>query len=370
MTHDLHTLGWPACRISEALEALARASGLPLRPVQAPAPPAGLAQDTEEAQANWMEAVCGWMGLEIERATARYSEIEDLLRKGDPALIPLLGGSQLRFLALVASRAAFASVLDPELQLVRLRADTLRAALCQAVEAQHVQEVNTLLGEAGVAPRRRARALEAILAERLRSTHAGAAWLIRLSPGTSFWRQIRKARLPQRAVALAGAHTAEYLLWALSWWIVGRAALEGRLDHGWLLGWALVLLTLIPFRLLGTWLEGALALRAGALFKQRLLYGALRLEPEEVRHQGVGQLLGRVIESEAVESLALSGGLLGALAAIELIIAFCVLSVGAGGPSQATPPLVRKSAAPRPSPLPLPIEAALLPSSDPKARRT
>jgi ATP-binding cassette subfamily B protein len=66
--------------------------------------------------------------------------------------------------------------------------------------------------------------------------------------------------------------------------------------------------TLVPLRMLVTWLQGTLAIRAGGLLKGRLLAGVLRLAPEEVRHQGVGQHLGAVIEAEAVEALALNGG--------------------------------------------------------------
>ena len=108
-------------------------------------------------------------------------------------------------------------------------------------------------------------------------------------------------------------------------------ALEGRLDWGWLLAWALLLLSSVLFRLFTTWSQGLLALGAGGLLKRRLLYGALRLEPEELRSQGAGQLLGRVIESEAVESLALSGGLFTLLAGVELIMATVVLGIGVGG---------------------------------------
>lgn len=58
---------------------------------------------------------------------------------------------------------------------------------------------------------------------------------------------------------------------------------------------------------------------AGGLLKSRLLCGALRLAPDEARAQGAGQLLGRVIESEAVESLALSGGVTSIVAVIQII---------------------------------------------------
>src|SRR5262249_18051823 len=100
---------------------------------------------------------------------------------------------------------------------------------------------------------------------------------------------------------------------------------EGRLDQGWLLGWALLLLTIVPFLLLTTWLQGRLAIGVGGVLKQRLLYGALLLEPEKVRQHGAGQFLGRVIESQAVESLTLSGGLLALVSVIELILGVLVL---------------------------------------------
>ncbi|MGB1288413.1 MAG: ATP-binding cassette domain-containing protein, partial [Aggregatilineales bacterium] len=73
------------------------------------------------------------------------------------------------------------------------------------------------------------------------------------------------------------------------------------------------------------------AVGMGAVFKKRLLYGTLQLDPEEIRHQGMGQFLGRVMESEAIEQLALSGGLMSILTIIQLVIALGVLANGAGG---------------------------------------
>src|SRR5262249_260286 len=87
--------------------------------------------------------------------------------------------------------------------------------------------------------------------------------------------------------------------------------------------------------LLVTWAQGCFAIGAGVLLKRRLLAGALRLAPEEIRQQGAGQLLGRVIESQAVEALALSGGMLGLVAGLELGLAAVVLSAGAMGGRQA-----------------------------------
>ena len=91
------------------------------------------------------------------------------------------------------------------------------------------------------------------------------------------------------------------------------------------------MLTLVPLRVLITRLQGWVAISAGALLKQRLFFGSLRLDPDSLRHQGAGQLLGRVLESEAVEALALSGGFLALVALIEIVVAIFVLAAGAGG---------------------------------------
>ena len=83
--------------------------------------------------------------------------------------------------------------------------------------------------------------------------------------------------------------------------------------------------------MLVTWLQGEIAISAGGLLKSRLLAGVLRLAPDEMRHQGVGQLLGRVVEAEAVEALALNGGMLGLMGGIELGIAVLLFGVVSEG---------------------------------------
>jgi ATP-binding cassette, subfamily B, bacterial len=248
-----------------------------------------------------------------------------------PAFLRLPGDGEPCFLTLLGGGQRTVALLGPDLTIHRLRCAVVRAALCHAREAPLVAQVDRLLVEADVPRRRQARARAAILREQLGPTHLGGCWILRLPPRASLWHQARQARLPSRLLAFVSGHAVQYLLWLLAWWMVGRGALQGRLDLGWLLAWALLLVTLVPFRLLATWSQGRLAIGAGGLLKQRLLYGALRLEPEEIRHQGAGQLLGRVIEAEAVEALALSGGLLGLMAGMELLTAAAVLQAGAGG---------------------------------------
>ncbi|MCP4689295.1 MAG: ATP-binding cassette domain-containing protein, partial [Desulfobacterales bacterium] len=67
------------------------------------------------------------------------------------------------------------------------------------------------------------------------------------------------------------------------------------------------------------------------LFKRRLLFGAMKLEPEETRRQGAGQFVGRVMESEALDAVALESGFYALFAVMQLVVAAWVLSMGAGG---------------------------------------
>ena len=122
-----------------------------------------------------------------------------------------------------------------------------------------------------------------------------------------------------------------HVLSLAAWALVGRGALGGTLDVGWLLAWALLLLTLVPVHVGSVWWQGVLGIGASALIKRRLLVGALRRDPEEVRGQGTGQILGRVIEAEAVESLVVTGGSTAVLASVELVMAGGVLALSSGG---------------------------------------
>ncbi|MDQ2844094.1 MAG: ABC transporter ATP-binding protein/permease [Acidobacteriota bacterium] len=97
------------------------------------------------------------------------------------------------------------------------------------------------------------------------------------------------------------------------------------MDRAWVTAWALLLLTLVPCQVLTTWLQGLFAIGLGGFIKRRLLCGALKLKPEEMRRGGIGSFLGQALEAEAVETLALSGGIAGLLATVEIAMAMFVL---------------------------------------------
>ena len=141
----------------------------------------------------------------------------------------------------------------------------------------------------------------------------------------------RQARVLQPLLAILGGDLLRQVLLVAAWFIIGRSVLTGNFDPAWLWAWALLLFTGIPLQLLTTHAQGQLATGLSGIFKARLLHGALKLQPDEIRHQGLGQFLGRILETDAIELLALSGWLTALVSLTQLLIAMGVLATGIGG---------------------------------------
>lgn len=322
---------WPTSRAGELLAALSRQADLRPHEVDLPPPPSGdLARDRAKLS-EWIEAASTRIGVEAEPMQSAYGDVEGMLRGAGPALVALPGEGEPRLVALLAGRGAGVRLLGPDLVERSMTSGAIRDAVCAPIERDPAAAVDKLLKTAGVPEAHREKARAAILRERLGQARVGGVWALRVSPSAPFREEIRAAGLGRPAIALLGARAAEYCLNILSWWMIAAGALSGRLDRGYLFAWALVLVTQVPFRTLASVAQGQLAINAGAALKRRLLVGALALEPEEVRGDGAGALLGRVIESEAVESLSLRAGFEGLTAALELLIAGALLALGAGG---------------------------------------
>jgi ATP-binding cassette subfamily B protein len=328
---------WPLARLGDALAVLAHRSGLQSGADRAPALPDGIAATADpDTLARWVDWASRRLGLEAEPVATSVSGFEDLLRGAGPALVqvPASPGQPAGLLVLLRARGRTLTLVGPDLQLRRLPVAALRDRVCAAIEAPLVAEIDRLLDLVGVAPRRRMGARQAMLRERLATRTVGACWLLRLSATAGFWRQLTQARMPRKVGLMLGAFGLVYGLEMLAWALVGQTSLNGRADLGWLAAWALLVLTLVPLRMLGGWLDAGFALGVGRMLKARLLAGALRMDTEQVRRQGAGQLLSRVMESQALESLALNGGLGVLVSVLELLFAAGVLAAGAGGPWQ------------------------------------
>src|SRR5215471_378537 len=331
---EMENLCWPISQIGEAMRAVARHCDLSPRDGEVSNPPAQLQLDhsAELAALNeWVETAADFLGFEAEAIEAPYAEVEKMARGAGPALLLLPEG---RILAVIKSGAQHATVIAPDLKSHRAPVATICSVLRRPYEVNIEDEVERLLIQAGTPKRRLARARAAILRERLGRRRISGGWLLRTPPGAGFRRQLGEAGLPRSLASLLGLRLVHYALLMTAWWMVGRGALNGQFDHAWVAAWALLLLTAVPFHLSAEWTQGRIAVEAGALLKRRLLFGALRLQPEEIRRLGAGQMLGKIAESSAIESLALSGGFVALSALIELATAAAILAVGGGGWSQ------------------------------------
>lgn len=315
--------------LGEAMRVLSSERGLAVREGETPNPPFAIltAKDERDGVLNeWIEAGADYLGFEVESVESPYSEIETLVSGAGPMLLRL---PEQKVLAVLKSRGPKVSIIAPDGRTHRITVDSICSELRRPHEEPLVAGISELLKDAGVPASRRERARATILRHQLGSKIISGGWILRLPAGASFWKQIREAGLLRELVTPVALHAANYAVLLLAWWVLGQGALNGQIDKGWLAAWGLLLLTAVPLHLFAVRAQGRFTVGAGALLKRRLLYGTLRLNTEEVRHQGIGHWLGRVIESNAIESLALNGGFQALVAVIELALAMWVLSTGA-----------------------------------------
>ncbi|HET9013757.1 MAG TPA: ABC transporter ATP-binding protein [Gemmatimonadaceae bacterium] len=322
---DVHACSWPITRLTEGVAALASATGLEPRAV--PHMPASLLTDSVDRR---IEALGAALSIGVTRVRCGLSDLDEFLQSSAPSIVRLPAPDDSEFLLLLGSARDVIWVLDRDLGRRAVRRAELRALLCRHAEAPLAESISRLLDGAGLNGKRRSQAVDAMLRQQLRGRCTGL-WTVHSRPTTGFLRLAGRSRLGWHLAGFLVCHVTQYCLLLASWWLIGAAALQGRIDFGWLQAWGLLLLTRIPLLALGSWYQGVVAARAGSLLKQRLLEGTFQLAPEDVRRDGVGHTLSRVMESEVMETLALGGGFLALVAVVELVAAAVVLAYGAGG---------------------------------------
>jgi ATP-binding cassette subfamily B protein len=352
-SHNLNALAWDAAHLSEAIELLARKARL--LPHSAPAtrfaaqdlsaPDEAVAATDSAGLAQWINHLANQLDIEAEPVDSTYADADQFVRRVAPAILRLpqnvissearnLDNADVtgpRFLALLKSNHARVILLAPDSSQHRVPPHVISRALRAPIENPRRAATNELLERAGVAPEQRERVSATILAEQLSGARLEGGWLLRLSPAASIWQHARQARLLQPLLAIVGADLIRLILLLVAWAVVGRGVFIADFNSAWLWAWALLVFSGIPFQLLMTRAQGQFATGLSGIYKTRLLYGTLKLQPDEIRYQGVGQFLGRVLEIEAIELFAINGGLTALVALIDLTVAGAVLALGIGG---------------------------------------
>jgi ATP-binding cassette subfamily B protein len=319
-------LGWPVTRLADAVEQLAREGGLVTHASATRQPPTLNRAATGEAVDGRVERLSRSLDFEVESADVTYGDVLRMLENSAPALVKIPGDHDDQFIALLGSSGRTVKLLTPDGRRQRVLMATVAAWLRHHLEAPLLEEWDRVLDDADVPIANRAAARQALLDARLRAQPTTRCWMLRPTPGASLWQHMRYARLPRRLfmflVAYAGAAVAS----AGSWWLIGAAALEGLFDPGTLLAWSFLLLSVVPLSLFAMWSQGVFILGMSGILKLQLLAGALKLDPDETRHEGIGQHLARVIESESLENLALTGGFYALMGVFDLLLTAAILA--------------------------------------------
>lgn len=321
---------WPPESLAEALLELGRRAGLAPAAAEMPSPPAAGPADGA-AWTAWMIWAGQHMGVDVEPVETPLGDLDYVLQAFGPALVRTeLDGRPVVF-AVVGRRGSGLCLIAPDLREVRVPVARLRALIAGRLEQTAADHVDRVIERAGIPAERRGIVRSAMLRERLGSVPVAGLWTLRLPPEASLHRHLADAHAYRRLTLTVALLASVFGLEILGWMLIGTAVLEGQLNLGWLAAWTLLMITMVPARAVGEWIGGALSIDLATALKGRLLSGALRFDVDAVRREGAGQLLGRVIEGQAFEAVAIGGGLATLTGIIEIGLAFWILAKGAGG---------------------------------------
>jgi ATP-binding cassette, subfamily B, bacterial len=262
-----------------------------------------------------------------DRFELSYADVAPILapraRAEAPAMLRVGAGAGA-LLGVVGYAGARVRLLAPDGAVVTCDVSDLSTLLRGPVEAAAGAGLEETVRQAG---------LEGTRAESVRDALLVAAMGVeRVAEGTRLHRAspsivaaLRAAGLGRRVAAAAGGYVAQLALLVALWWMVGARALgSGALGSGWIA----VVGALVVARLVSAWTAGRLAIDGGGVLRNRLLTGILALDTELTRSAGIGQLMGRIVDTEAIESLALGGGLAAAAGVFELATGIAILAFG------------------------------------------
>jgi len=320
-------VAWPAGRLGDALVAVTERLAPQRRAPRLQDPPSDIGDGP--ALAAFVEDAANQLGLEVEPVDARVSTVRGLLAEGGPVLVAHPGSTGPLFLVLLAcdQRGRVAQVLGADRRVHRVAAAEIDAWLDDEQRGPSGQVFARFASAVGFAARDEERARR-ILGGVVGPSRAAVGWA--LHPAASSLAQRLQQAGAGRVVGTAlASYLAGFALMVGSWWLLGAAALQGRLERGWLWAWGMLLLTFVLTRASGVWAAGRLAVQVGGLVRERLLEGILRLPADQVRVKGIGHLLGTVLEADALDAFARTGGPLLLADVFQFLFGAVVLLLGA-----------------------------------------
>lgn len=334
MTQDILTsLSWPSDRLAEALELLAVRSHLTVQPSRVVTIPPINQRDTTDLE-RWMQFAATQLDFEAEPVEVTFRDVESFVRRGAPAVLsvsPLdTSGSPLFLLLLKGGRRV--TLITPDLKTARIDASVIAQHLRHPIVSSSASRSEQFLARVGVREDRRRHVHNALLQELDGATRIPAGWILRVSPTASMTQQARQAQLSRPMAVILIVQVVIQVLTLIAWVVMSRQALTASYETVWLAAWGLLLLTTIPLQLWIGLSSGLFSTSISAIMKQRLIYGALNLHPDQIRHEGTGSFLGRIMDSEVVESAAIGNTFMTIMAVIQVFSAWGIFIANSSWP--------------------------------------
>jgi ATP-binding cassette subfamily B protein len=312
---------WDRSKLPLLIEGLARYCG---------AAHTGVALDPPAWNADlnvWIEAASSQFGLDVQVPHVSLKELHSSLTHAGPALLTFPDG---RFAGIIRVRGRKARLLRTDLGTIAVSTELLREELCAGIAPQFETDIDRLLQECGTTitdPNRLRHVLSQQCAGRV---PINLGWQMRARTGSSFRQQLIAAGVHRQLCKFSASYAAEYVFSLASWWLLGRAALTGIFEVGWLMAWILMTFCSLALGACKRVSIQKMSIAAGGLLKQRLIAGAVRLDADSVRHRGSGDWLAQVLETDSLEVLAIGGGVATIAALVELVSAGVLFWLGAG----------------------------------------
>lgn len=311
---------WPKERLYDLVQEVALRSGLTKRRRDLPR---AAAVDTDDPKLVTRAAKAA--GLEVTEVTSSCGELSNNLRLAAPAVLRVYRNGQPFFVGLVERRGRRLAFIRTDGVLERLTFDQARGLLLEHLAEAQRETVTWLANQVPLDSQGRSRISRGLTESLLGPAQFDGFWALELPESTPMWRQVTHHRLTGRLAMVIVLYLIQSLTLVSAWWILGHGALAGEYDAGAMSAWALLLITTAVVQAFGQWWQGVLLLGVNGLYRKRILHGATRLMPDEIRHLGSGKILAQIVETEAFDTLAIRAGTGLITAAIDLLLVFFVL---------------------------------------------
>lgn len=320
------SLFWSADGMRDAYERLIIASSLPVVGAALPEAP----ENDPLRVLHWVHRSPRSVGLDVLEERVSLGRLLECLMESTGATITVvvLATGQMGILAAILESGNNARVLKPDGTEVVIRRTAVHAAITRLMSLQNEPLKYIYEGLPGGEA-----ALQSLLREDALGASAPFFFRFELDASHSIWTQLSSTGAWQALGLNFFLSTIQVIASIGALWTLGSSAIDGRIDSGRVLGWALLSLSDVPLQYMATRALVTFSTAFATVVKKRLLEGTFFVNEKEVRSQGFGALLARTNEANVVEQLSLteiSGAVLAVLQVIASIFLFVRGALPAG----------------------------------------